>query len=80
MKGVYSRSSTWNLPSPLPDLEDTERKFAMEVEKFLQSNQSRLLLHIDEHRLMSDISRVQARSNAACWLSPSEMSGDCHLP
>eukprot|EP00439_Symbiodinium_sp_Y106_P010462 s8121_g1.t1 len=34
MKGVYSRSSTWNLPSPLPDLEDTERKFAMEVEKF----------------------------------------------
>ena len=54
MKGVYSRSSTWNLPSPLPDLEDTERKFAMEVEKFLQSNQSRLLLHIDEHRSMSD--------------------------
>ena len=53
MKGVYSRSSTWNLPSPLPDLEDTERKFAMEVEKFLQSNQSRLLLHIDEHRSMS---------------------------
>jgi len=37
----------------LPDLEDTERKFAMEVEKFLQSNQSRLLLHIDEHRSMS---------------------------
>ena len=54
MKGVYSRSSTWNLPSPLPDLEDTERKFAMEVEKFLQSNQSRLLLHIDEHHSMSD--------------------------
>ena len=26
----------------------------MEVEKFLQSNQSRLLLHIDEHRSMSD--------------------------
>ena len=64
------RSSTWNLPSPLPDFEDTERKFAMEVEKFLQSNQSRLLLHIDEHRSMSALSRVQARSNAACWLSP----------
>ena len=55
MKGAYSRSSIWNLPSPLPDLEDTESKFAMEVEKFLQSNQSnRLLLHIDEHRSMSD--------------------------
>ncbi|CAE7858295.1 unnamed protein product [Symbiodinium necroappetens] len=54
MNGTYSRSSTWTLPSQLPDLEDTMAKFKEEVHKFLQKNQSnRLLLHIDEHRSMS---------------------------
>ena len=54
MNGTYSRSSTWTLPSQLPDLEDTMAKFKEEVHKLLQKNQSnRLLLHIDEHRSMS---------------------------
>ena len=54
MNGTYSRSSTWTLPSQLPDLEDTMAKFKEEVHKFLQKNQSnRLLLHVDEHRSMS---------------------------
>ena len=54
MNGTYSRSSTWSLPSQIPDLADTEAKFQEEMEKFLQRNASnRLLLHIDEHRFMS---------------------------
>ena len=54
MNGTYSRSSTWSLPSQIPDLADTEAKFQEEMEKFLQRNASnRLLLHIDEHRSMS---------------------------
>ena len=53
MNGTYSRSSTWSLPSQIPDLADTEAKFQEEMEKFLQRNASnRLLLHIDEHRSM----------------------------
>ena len=53
MEGGYSRSTTWSLPRPIPDLEDTKTEFAAEVGKFLKQNESnRLLLHVDEHRTM----------------------------
>ena len=53
MEGGYSRSTTWSLPRPIPDLEDTKTEFAAEVERFLKQNESnRLLLHVDEHRTM----------------------------
>eukprot|EP00439_Symbiodinium_sp_Y106_P006099 s15229_g1.t1 len=43
------------IAQPLPSLRKIEANFKEEVEKFLQSKQSnRLLLHIDEHRSMSD--------------------------
>ena len=54
MNGAY-HDIEWQLPSPLPSLRKIEANFKEEVEKFLQSKQSnRLLLHIDEHRSISD--------------------------
>ena len=81
MNGTY-HDVEWQPPNPLAKLENARGKVqGGRWRSFCTSNQSnRLLLHIDEHRSMSALSRVQARSNAACWLSPSEMSGDCHLP
>ena len=55
MEGGYSRSTTWSLPRPIPDIEETIKEFKAEVGKFLNQNHSnRLLLHVDEHRAMSD--------------------------
>ena len=54
MNGTY-HDIEWRLPNPLPSLTMTEELFETEVNKFLQRNQTnRLLLHIDEHRSMSD--------------------------
>ena len=68
MNGTYSRSSTWSLPSQIPDLADTEAKFQEEMENFLQRNASNhLLLHIDELRSMS--TSPEFRREHCFWLA-----------